>query len=259
MQSNWSPTARSLTGLGGGALIANCLARRDPMSIALGTVGFGLLMRGAPNLEMKRLMGLGRDCRAIEVQKTININAPVERVFELWTDYQNFPRFISNVREVRPTGSGRSHWIVAGPAGVPVEWTAEVTEMIPNKLLAWRSVESSIIDHTGVIHFEPNHNGGTRVQIKLCYHPLAGAIGHVLAKVFGSDPKSEMDADLVRIKTFIETGRPPHDAANPLSERPKSTLTRARLNETTVGQLSSCRGAVRQKALVRSLLSGRRI
>jgi uncharacterized membrane protein len=232
MQSNWSPTARLLTGLAGCALMANCLMRRDPVSIALSTVGFGLLMQGATNMEIKSLVGLGHDCQAIEVQKTININAPVERVFEFWTDYQNFPRFMSNVREVRPTGTGRSQWVVAGPAGVPVEWTAEITEMIPNKLLAWRSVEGSIVNHAGVIHFEPSNNGGTRVQIKLYYHSLAGAIGHVLARVFGSDPKSEMDADLVRMKTFIETGRPPHHAANPLPERHK----------TTVGQLSHLAG-----------------
>jgi uncharacterized membrane protein len=242
MQSNWSPTARLLTVLGGGALIANCLARRDPVSMALSTVGFGLLMRGATNMEMKSLLGVGHDCRPIEVQKTININAPVERVFEYWTNYQNFPHFMSNVREVRPTGTGRSHWVVAGPAGVPIEWTAEITEMIPNKLLAWRSIEGSVIDHTGVIHFEPNHNGGTRVHIKLCYQPLIGAIGHTLAKIFGSDPKSEMDADLVRMKTYIETGRLPHDAANPLPERPETTFTHAKQNETTVGQLSNLAG-----------------
>src|SRR2546422_3776412 len=52
MQTNWSPTARLLAGLAGGALMANCLARRDPVSATLGTVGFGLLMRSATNLEM---------------------------------------------------------------------------------------------------------------------------------------------------------------------------------------------------------------
>jgi hypothetical protein len=53
---------------------------------------------------------------------------------------------------------------------------------------------------------------------------------------------SEMDADLVRMKTYIETGRPPHDAANPLPHRPESTFTRAKQNETTVGQLSHLAG-----------------
>jgi uncharacterized membrane protein len=235
LQSNWSPTARLLTGMAGGALMANCLARRDPLSATLGTVGFGLLMRGVTNRDMKSLIGIGRDCRAVEVQKTININAPVERVFEFWTNYQNFPRFMSNVREVRPSGEGRSHWIVAGPAGVPVDWTAEITELVPNKLLAWRSINGSVVNHTGVIRFEPNPESGTRVHIRLCYHPLAGAVGHALAKILGSDPKREMDADLVRMKTFIETGHPPHDAANPSLRRPESIPTSAGANEWRIG------------------------
>jgi uncharacterized membrane protein len=223
MQSNWSPTARLLTGIAGGTLMVNCLRRHDLLSTALGTVGFGLFMRGITNKEIKNLVGIGRDCGGVEVQKTININAPVERVFEFWTNYQNFPRFMSHVREVRSIGNDRSHWVVDGPGGIPVEWTAEIIKLIPNKLLAWRSINDSSINHTGIIHFEPNRNGGTRIHIRLSYHPFAGALGHAFARISGSDPKSEMDADLLRMKTFIESGHPPHDAANPLPIGTEST------------------------------------
>jgi uncharacterized membrane protein len=69
------------------------------------------------------------------------------------------------------------------------------------------------------VRFDPNGNGGTRLDIQLCYVPVAGALGHAVAKVFGADPKSEMDADLMCMKTLIETGRRPHDAARPLPGR----------------------------------------
>src|SRR5262249_62352475 len=115
-----------------------------------------------------------------------------------------------------PTGEGLSHWIVSGPAGLPIEWTAEITRQVPNKLLAWKSLPGSTVRHGGVVHFEPIQEGGTRVHIEMCYHPIGGAIGHALARLLGSDPKSEMDADLLRMKTFIEKGRPPHDAARPM-------------------------------------------
>jgi hypothetical protein len=58
----------------------------------------------------------------------------------------------------------------------------------------------------------------------MCYHPIGGAIGHALARLFGSDPKSEMDADLLRMKTFIEKGHLPHDAASPLPRDASSPL-----------------------------------
>jgi hypothetical protein len=140
MQTNWAPTTRLIAGLAGGALMANCLARRDLISSALGTLGFGLFMRGLTNKEMKTLLGVGHDRQPIRVQKTINIHSPVEQVFDFWTDFRNFPRFMSRVREAKPTSERRSHWIVTGPAGLPVEWTAEITRMVPNKMLAWKSL-----------------------------------------------------------------------------------------------------------------------
>ncbi|HEV2666831.1 MAG TPA: SRPBCC family protein [Blastocatellia bacterium] len=244
MQTNWSPTARLLAGLAGGALMANCLARRDLVSAALGTAGFGLLMRSATNLGMKTLLGVGRDRRPTKVQKTINIHAPVEQVFGFWTDHRNFPRFMTNVREARPTGNGRSHWIVSGPAGIPIEWTAEITEQVPNKLLAWKSLPGSTVRHGGVVHFEPIHEGSTRVHIEMCYHPIGGAIGHALARLFGSDPKSEMDADLLRMKTFIEKGRTPHDAAVRPPAASETDLSRPslRMSEATTGQQAHLAG-----------------
>jgi uncharacterized membrane protein len=248
MQTNWSPTTRLIAGLTGGALLANCLARRDLISAALGTMGFGLFMRSATNLEMKTLLGVGRDRQPIRVQKTINIHAPVEQVFDFWTDHRNFPRFMSRVREAQPIGEGRSHWIVAGPAGVPIEWTAEITRLAENKLLAWKSLPGSTVRHSGVVHFEPIHEGSTRVHIEMRYHPIGGAIGHTLARFFGSDPKSEMDADLLRMKTFIEKGHPPHDAASPLPHDASSPLP-AGCETTAFGSRMSAETTMQQAHL----------
>jgi uncharacterized membrane protein len=220
MQTNWSPTARVLTAAAGGALMVYCLKRRDALSEGLGTLGLLLFLRGATNLELKRLIGVGVGRRAVEVQKTINVKAPVDVVYGFWADYENFPRFMTNVREVRDQGGGRSHWVVAGPAGVPVEWDAVITEQIPNRVLAWKSVPGSAAANAGVIRFDPNPDGNTRVHIRLSYNPPAGAIGHGVAALFGADPKREMDEDLLRMKTLIEGGSPPHDATRgPESER----------------------------------------
>ena len=69
------------------------------------------------------------------------------------------------------------------------------------------------MESAGIVHFRRNEDGSTSVQVKLSYNPPAGAIGHVIAALFGSDPKTEMDADLMRMKSMIETGVQPHDAA----------------------------------------------
>ena len=213
LQENWSPAARIAVGGAGAALMLASTRARGGMCALLGLSGTALLARAATNRDIKSLLGFGE--RGITVQKTIHVAAPVERVFEFWTDFQNFPRFMHNVRDVRPLADNRSHWTVAGPAGVPVQWTAEVVDVIPGQLIAWRSVSDSDVRHSGVVRFEPNGDGGTRLSVQLSYVPPAGAFGHAVASIFGADPKSEMDADLLRMKSMIETGHAPHDAARP--------------------------------------------
>jgi uncharacterized membrane protein len=131
----------------------------------------------------------------------------------MWSNFENFPKFMSNILEIRSTGERRSHWRVKGPAGVSVEWEAETTEVVPNELISWRSLEGSMVDNAGYVHFEPLEGNRTEVTVNLNYNPPAGPIGHVVARVFGADPKSEMDQDLMRMKSMLETGQVPRDAA----------------------------------------------
>ena len=213
MQANWSPATRFIAGTFGGTVALYGARQLSVFGTAIATLGTAILTRALTNMEFKRLSGIGAGRRAVTVHKIINVAAPVEEVFAFWSDYQNFPRFMSNVREVNVTGEKRSRWVVAGPAGAPVEWNAVVTNYVPNQSLGWKTEPGSPIQHAGIVKFESNPDGSTRVDIKMSYNPLAGGLGHAVAAIFGADPKTEMDQDLARMKTMIETGRPPHDAA----------------------------------------------
>ena len=212
LQENWAPAARLVVGVAGGILTLAGTRRRDVLGATLSIAGLALLARSATNTEVRRLLG-GGGRRGVDVQKAININAPIEDVFAFFTHYENFPRFMSHVREVRDTGENRSHWVVDGPAGVAAEWDAVVTVLEPNEVLAWKSVPGSAIKSAGIIRFAQNEDGTTRVDLKMTYNPPAGAIGHVASKLLRADPKKQLDDDLARAKTFLETGTPAHDAA----------------------------------------------
>jgi len=217
LQDNWSPTARLLlTGAAGMALLGSGWRAHGPVSAALSFLGGGLLLRAATNRHLTSLAGLGTHCREIEVQKSINIRAPIAQVFDFWTQIRNFPHFMSRVREVREIDDSRSYWRVAGPAGVPVEWTAEITRLVPEELIEWRCDDRAAVRHWGRVRFEKDGENATRVHVQLRYFPPAGAVGHVVATLFGADPKSGLDADLMRMKSMLETGHPPHDAAHPV-------------------------------------------
>jgi uncharacterized membrane protein/osmotically-inducible protein OsmY len=216
MRKNWTPALRAAAVLSGGIAGLYGLKQRNFSGLALAGIGLGLVARGVTNIPMRRLMGQGPP--AFNLQKTIHIAAAPEAVFDLWRQYENFPYFMSHVEEVRDLDNGRSHWIVKGPAGSHVEWNAIVTQSIHPKLLAWRSEPGSLVKHSGYVYFEP-FNSGTRVTIRMSYS-AAGGLGRALAVLLGSDPKQKLNDDLMRMKTFIETGVRPHDAARqPPSEQ----------------------------------------
>lgn len=208
-QENWSPAARFAAGTTGGALVLMGLGRLGKLGVASTAVGAGLVARSLANKPMRRLTGVGAGRRAVDYRKTITVEAPLDEVYEFWNRVENFPRIMSHIREVRDLGHNRTRWTAVGPAGIPVSWNAIVTARVPGEVLAWRSEPGSTVESAGIVHFEPVDGGAnaTRVDIRLSYNPPAGAVGDVVANLFGVDPKSAMDEDLVRFKSLIEEGQ----------------------------------------------------
>jgi uncharacterized membrane protein len=208
LQQNWTPALRFVAvALGGaGAIAATSLLGGLPRAVGVG-VGSLFALRGLTNLPTKRMVGVGAGRRAIDVQKHIHIQAPPGAVFAFWASFDNLPRFMSHLRSVEVRDDRRSHWVAAGPAGVPVSWDAELTRYEPNSVLAWKSVEHSAVKSAGVVRFEPDGEGGTHVHVQMSYNPPAGALGHAVATLFGADPKHAMDQDLLRLKSLLETGK----------------------------------------------------
>jgi uncharacterized membrane protein len=205
-QEVWAPTTRLLAGVLGGAAVLRGLRSGGVTGGVVAAAGAGLLTRAATNLSTRRMLGIG-DVRHLPIQKTITIRAPVERVWALWSNFENFPRFMSHLRQVSRLDEKRSRWTAVGPAGSTVEWYAVLTDIIPHEKLAWESVEDSAVKTTGVVHFRPTQDGGTEIDVHLLYTPPGGAIGHAVATLFGVDPKHSMDEDLVRLKSLLEEGK----------------------------------------------------
>lgn len=77
----------------------------------------------------------------------------------------------------------------------------------PNEIIAWRTTPGSSVAGTGVIRFEAPDDKTTRIDIQMSYNPPGGMLGHALALISGTDPKSAMDDDLARVKSLLETGK----------------------------------------------------
>jgi uncharacterized membrane protein len=206
-QQNWSPSLRLVSSVGGGLLAAYGMSRRGLVGMLTGLAGLSLAARGMANVDMMRLVGVGEARDAVRLQKAINIQAPVEEIYRFWQNFENFPRFMAHLKEVKDLGNGRSHWQAAGPGGMTVEWDAVITRDIPNEQISWESEPGSQMKTSGTVRFNRNADGSTRVTVHWNYTPPAGAIGHAVASLMGTDPKQAMDEDLVRLKSLLEQGK----------------------------------------------------
>jgi uncharacterized membrane protein len=137
-----------------------------------------------------------------EVREVVEVRASPERAFAIWSRPEDFPRFLSSVSEVRKTGERVYHWVVEGPLGRRIEWDAEVTHSLPDRLIAWKSITAGV-NNSGEIRFEPTQHG-TRIFVTLRYGQLAGPIGALVARLTGSDPRETVRQDLGRFKRLIE-------------------------------------------------------
>src|SRR6266404_5142002 len=139
-----------------------------------------------------------------QVRLATTIDAPIERVFDAWSRFEDFPRFMPMVAEVRPVGEDRWHWVIAGPAGAPIEFDSVVTRRERPRLIAWQTVEGALVEHSGTARFRPTADGGTRVEITMSWRPAGGGIGEGVAFMSGLYPEQALRDALAAFKARLE-------------------------------------------------------
>ena len=104
---------------------------------------------------------------------TVTINAPTDQVYQLFTHFNDFPKFMTYIKEVTYKDSQTSHWVaeVVGPH----TWDAVNENWIENKQVGWRSTGG--LQNHGVVTFQPVGDSQTKVTVTLSYDPPAGALG----------------------------------------------------------------------------------
>ncbi|QIN82377.1 hypothetical protein GBA63_06710 [Rubrobacter tropicus] len=142
---------------------------------------------------------------AQQVRESIELQAPLQDVFAYWSNFENFPSFMSNVEEVRMTGQDTSHWKVKGPLGKTVQFDAKTTEMDPGRGIGWNTVDGDV-STSGEARFEEVAPGRTRVDVTMNYSdPPGGAVGEAVANVL-SNPERNLKEDLQNFAKIVERG-----------------------------------------------------
>ena len=192
--------------------------RRGAAALTLAIFGGLLVRRGASGhchtyeLFGINTAGIGQDTRralggnaGIIVDERVTINQPVELLYRFWRNLENLPRVMRHLESVERITDTLSRWRATGPAGTVVEWNAEIINEVPNKLIAWQSIENSDVVSAGSVNFDDLGPGqGTRVRVRLQYSPPGGKVGAAIVKLVGRDAATEIREDLKQFKQSVE-------------------------------------------------------
>ena len=133
------------------------------------------------------------------IMKSVDVEVPVQTAYNQWTQFEEFPRFMDGVEEVRQLDDRNLHW-VAELGGTRHEWDAEITEQNPDERVAWRNTSGK--DNAGVVTFHKLDDRRSRVTVQLDWVPegIKEKVGDKLGA-----PDRRVQADLERFKALIES------------------------------------------------------
>lgn len=200
----------------GAALLGLALWRRSWATLPLALGGAALIHRGATgHCHLYEKLGINsrqlnnetgvRGNKGIKVCEEIRIARSPAEIYRFWRELENIARFMKHVESVEELDDLRSRWVVKGPAGTDLEWTATILTDHQDELISWESLPGAEVQNAGSVRFEPLENGAaTNVKVTLQYQPPAGVVGATVAKLFGEAPDQQLRDDLQRLKELLE-------------------------------------------------------
>ena len=135
------------------------------------------------------------------------IEAPIEHVFDAWSRFEDFPRFMPMVAQVRPLGDDRWQWTISETGGASIEVVSRITQRDRPHLIAWATDDDAVAEHSGTVRFRPT-DSGTRMEIEMSRRPSGGAAGEGVAFAAGVDPERALRDGLAAFKERLEATAP---------------------------------------------------
>lgn len=227
--------------LGGTALTVYGLRRRGALGTAAAAAGTMLIERGLTgHCRVYSSMNIStNDGRlhagdphvnpedAMPVRRAVTVMRPRSECYQAWRDFTRLPSFMDYLESVEVVDQTRSRWRAKGPAGTTIEWDAEIVSDVPDRSIAWESVESSDVPNRGRVDFiDAPGDRGTEVHVSLEWDPPGGTLAKVVGMMFGKDPQHEVNNALRRFRQIMETGTVPTVEGQPTGPGRGETIQR---------------------------------
>ena len=135
-----------------------------------------------------------------KVEDSIEVQAPVQQVYNQWTQFEEFPKFMEGIQSVQQLDETHVRW-VAEIRGENRQWTTEITEQRPDEKIAWKTIEGEV-KNDGVVTFEQVGDGQTRINVEMDVESES-SMQNVASDLLGI-VKNQVHGDLEGFKKLIE-------------------------------------------------------
>ena len=139
-----------------------------------------------------------RSAKAGAIRQSTVVNVPVRSAYDQWTQFEEFPSFMSGVEQVQQLDDLRLHWR-GKVAGKVRDWDAQITEQVPDERIAWQATSGKRND--GIVRFEPLGVDSTRVEVEMAFEPEG--VAELVGAAVGL-PERRVKGDLERFRELIE-------------------------------------------------------
>jgi hypothetical protein len=144
--------------------------------------------------------GSAKKTRRLPIQRWTDVAAPIGKVYEKWTEFEEFPNFMHRVLSVKQEEDDKVSWEEKIWFSKR-QWEGEITERKRNKRVAWKT--TSGMAHSGVVTFHKLDDELTRVMVDMDFVPQ-GMIEKMASGL--RFVKRAVQADLARFKAYVELG-----------------------------------------------------
>ena len=132
---------------------------------------------------------------------SVVVNAPAQQVYAMFTHFNDFPKFMSFVKEVTYYDDNRSHWI-ADVVGQQ-EWDATNENWIPGRQIGWHATNG--LENFGKVTFTPANQNQTKVDVFVSYNPPAGVLGDLGENLgVGNRFETKLQNDLTHFARMVD-------------------------------------------------------
>lgn|SRR5664279_3094884 len=133
------------------------------------------------------------------VTKEIEVDVPISVAYNQWTQFEDFPAFMSGVKSITQLSDRKLHWEVS-VGGVDREFEADVVEQHPDERIAWNSTGDKV--HAGVVTFHRISENSTKITLQMDWKPegFVEKAGEIL-----QIDDMQISKDLAKFKRLIES------------------------------------------------------